>query len=182
LKNEDKSQKASAALCVWEDHFVLPRDHENGLRGPMRHPIGAVVPCCPPNPSAAWVHPSITPRHQRRKFVTKAMTPRLISRSIIFFLRMGEDRDRCFALGRMGSEAAGLWCLSPRNDAAGGIGTDCCIGTHWIYRHLELVLNSLIKQKPQSQNYSLLLPALLQRASWGKWHFSIFQLDQNIQS
>lgn len=108
MKNEDKSQKASAPLRVGEDHFVLPRDHENGLRGPMCYPVGAAVPCSPHgDPSAAWVHPSLTPRHWRGRFATKDMTQVLDLEMRLIFLGMAEDRGRCSAPGRMGSGAAG---------------------------------------------------------------------------
>lgn len=69
----------------------------------MCHPLRAAVPCFPHrNPSAAWVHPSITPRHQRGRFATKAMIRVLGLEMRLIFLGVAEDGGGCPAPGRMG--------------------------------------------------------------------------------
>lgn len=101
MKNEDKSQKASAALRAGKDHFVLLRGHEN------EPTLGAAVPCSPHgDPSAAWVHPSITPRHQKGRFF-KGMTQVLDLEVRLIFLETAQDWGGRSAPGRMGSRAAG---------------------------------------------------------------------------
>lgn len=100
------------------------------------------------DPAAAWDQPGVTPRYQRGRLATKAMTRVLDLEMRPVFLetaRTGAD-----ALHWQGAEQSCRGCGIRHQGmvlqgCCSGIGSICCLGACWICRHVELVQNSPVK-------------------------------------